>query len=491
MTDPEPAVLQLSSSDSLWLNMDSPENLMVIESIMWFHHRLNLDAVVRAVQTRVLDPYPVFRWRPRFNDSVGGKDEWVEDPDFDIRRHVTEEELGGDGGRAALQAFLETKFSEPLDMSHPIWHAYVLQGRDFGALMVRFHHAIADGTALARVLIEMTTDTPEDSYGYPEVPGDRVHPADHIAPRPQPLGARSRRRKRDRALHAASRAATLPVAAGIKATAGSARLLSMLDLDRPGSFVAKISDQGIGTADTLDKLVVGLPGDVALFERAGRQKRADWAPAHDLVAVKRAAKSRGCTVNDLMLAALAGGLRRYLAGRGEAIVDVVTMIPVNLRPIDEPLPPNLGNRFALVALNLPLTPATPAQRLDAAHERMEVIKAGPEVLLTFGIATTLGKFGTYTARVTRRVNEYFGNKAIGVTTNVAGPPTKRYLAGQEMVGILGWVPGAGDQSIGACIFSYNGQVRVGFKTDTNAVPDIANLVAAFTDEMDDLLALGR
>jgi diacylglycerol O-acyltransferase len=490
MADTAPAVMQLSSSDSLWLNMDSPENLMVIETVMWFHHRLDPDAVVRAIQERVVDRYPVFHWRPRSNEAVGGKDEWIDDTQFDIHRHVTEHELGGEGGRVALQQFIEEKCSEPIDRNHALWRCYILQGIDFGAVMIRFHHAIADGTALARVLIELTSDAPEEGFDYPEVPEDRVHPAD--APGGAEVAPESRRprRKRERVLKRATQAATLPVAAGIKATEGTAKLLEMLDLDRPGSMVAKASDQGVGTADTLDKLLVGTAPDVALFGKAGIDKRADWAPAHDLATVKRAAKSRGATVNDLMLAGLAGGLRRYLAGRNEPIADVVTMIPVNLRPVDEPLPPHLGNRFALVALNLPLEVEDPVERLDAAHERMEVIKAGPEVLLTFGIATTLGKFGTYTARVTRRVNEYFGNKAIGVTTNVPGPQHPRYLAGQEMVGILGWVPGAGDQSVGACIFSYNNEIRVGFKTDANAVPDIANLVAAYTAEMEELLALG-
>jgi hypothetical protein len=120
---------------------------------------------------------------------------------------------------------------------------------------------------------------------------------------------------------------------------------------------------------------------------------------------------------------------------------------------------------------------------------MEVIKAGPEVLLTFGITTALGVVGTYTSRVSRSIQEYFADKAIGVTTNVPGPQTPRYLAGQEVVGILGWVPGASEQSIGVCIFSYNGEIRVGFKTDVAVVPDVGNLVAAYGAEMHELLTL--
>ncbi|MCU0300632.1 MAG: WS/DGAT domain-containing protein [Candidatus Nanopelagicales bacterium] len=485
----QPAVMELSPNDTLWLNMDTPENLMVIESIMWFHHRLDPERVIAQVQERMLDKYPIFRWKPRFSEAVGGRDEWIEDPDFDLRAHITVHELGGAGGRAELQAFLEERFSEPIPHDAPLWRGYILEGQDFGALMVRYHHAIADGTALARILIEMTDEEPDGTATYPEVPDDRVHPAD-TPPVPEEIaGGRGGRRKRDRAMAAVTQAATLPMAAGVKATSGAAKLLEMLDLDREGSMVAKLADQTVGVADTVDKLVVGQAPDVAVFGRTGVAKRADWAPAHDLATVKRAARARGATVNDLMLAAVAGGIRRYLEARGEPLKDVMTMIPVNLRPVDEPLPPHLGNRFALVALMLPVEVDGAVERLDVAHERMELIKAGPEVLLTFGLQSALGLVGTVTSRVSRMTQEYFADKAIGVTTNVPGPQQPRYFAGQQLVGILGWVPGASNQAIGVCIFSYNNEIRVGFKTDTNVVPDITNLVAAYSAEMEQLLAL--
>ncbi len=69
-----------------------------------------------------------------------------------------------------------------------------------------------------------------------------------------------------------------------------------------------------------------------------------------------------------------------------------------------------------------------------------------------------------------------------------GPTSVRYFAGRELVGVLGWVPGASHQTLGACIFSYNGQVRVGFKADSTVIPDIGNLVAALDDELADLFA---
>ncbi|MDH3958685.1 MAG: WS/DGAT domain-containing protein [Actinomycetota bacterium] len=486
------ARVTLSPNDSLWLNMDSPENLMVIEGVMWFDEPLEPEAVTRALRERMVEPYPVFTWRPQ--RSGVGLDHWVEDPDFDITRHITHHHLEGDDARAALQDYLESRMSEPLPRDRPLWHAHVLSGTDFGAVMMRFHHAIADGTALVRVLLDLTTDTPSGDV----TPADAVrslsgaHPRSRLAEssrstEPVPTD-RQHPGRRDRAGRTLFQLATFPLAAGVAATNSAAGLIHMLDPDHEGSLTWKVADQLAGTADAVDKLVVGTHPDVALFGRPGIGKRADWSPAYDLTDVKRVARSRDATVNDVMISALAGALRRYVITRSEVPHDVVTMIPVNLRAVDEPLPEHLGNKFALVAFELPLSAPTPTARLATSKARMNVIKTGPEALLTFGLSHAIGALGSVTDMASRRMTEFFSNKAIGVTTNVPGPTDVRYFAGREMVGILGWVPGASHQTLGACIFSYNGMIRVGFKADATVIPDVGNLVMAFTDEMADLFA---
>jgi hypothetical protein len=134
-------------------------------------------------------------------------------------------------------------------------------------------------------------------------------------------------------------------------------------------------------------------------------------------------------------------------------------------------------------LPLPSGAYSPPERLAMSKQRMDAIKASPEALITFGIITAIG--------MTQRVIEdlmvgFFSSKAIGVTTNVAGPGTARYLAGSRITGALGWVPGSGQQTLGVCIFSYNGTVRVGFKTDATVIPDPERLVEAFDAELGEL-----
>ena len=487
----------LSPNDALWLNMDTPENLMTIESVMWFADPLEPAAVLRTLRTRLVEPYPVFTWRAERAEGLVGVDHWVEDEEFDLARHVTFHDLGDAPGHDAIQTFLETCMTQELPRDRPLWQAHVLSGREVSAVVMRFHHAIADGTALVRVLLDMTTETPDADAPVPppEAEEDEDAPAahpthpDHASLPDEPVPTdRSHPGRLDRAGRAFSHLVTLPLVAGVAGTKGAVGLLHMLDPDNEGSWAWKLAGQAHGTADAVEKLLIGTPPDALPFGRPGVAKRADWAPPYDLAEVKAVARANGATVNDVMLAALAGALRRYVIARGEVPVDVVTMIPVNLRPWDAPLPEHLGNKFALVAYELPLAAPTPAARLAEAKARMDVIKQGPEAVVTFGLAHAIGSIGAVTATMSRQMISYFGNKAFGVTTNVPGPQHPRYFAGAEMIGVLGWVPGASNQTLGACIFSYNGQIRVGFKADATVIPDVANVVAAFHDEMADLLA---
>ena len=162
------------------------------------------------------------------------------------------------------------------------------------------------------------------------------------------------------------------------------------------------------------------------------------------------------------------------------------MVPVNLRDLGQPLPRELGNKFALVMLPLPTSRLAPLQRLAETKRRMDAIKSSPEAVVTFGLITAIGHTNTQMAK---QVIDFFAGKAIGVTTNVAGPKTSRYLAGAHITGILGWVPGSGHQTLGVCIFSYDGVVQVGFKADAAVITDPEILVQALDEEMDTLIRL--
>ena len=150
----------------------------------------------------------------------------------------------------------------------------------------------------------------------------------------------------------------------------------------------------------------------------------------------------GTTVNDVLVAALAGALSTYNLRHHGELVDIPTMIPVNVRPLDEPLPRELGNRFALVLFLLPSGLGTPFERLAETKRRMDAIKHSPEAVLTFGLIRGIGRTGK---EIERFLVDFFANKATGVTTNVPGPREPRYVAGQR----IRWTLGLGARSRGS------------------------------------------
>jgi WS/DGAT/MGAT family acyltransferase len=256
---------------------------------------------------------------------------------------------------------------------------------------------------------------------------------------------------------------------------------------RPGAAIQAASLTG-KVAHVVQKLTVKTNPPTCLSGTPGAAKRTVWTRTRSLSDVRRVGHLEGATLNDVVVAAVSAALARYLVEHGGDPVDLTTMVPVNMRPRGRPLPRELGNRFALVLLELPTGDWPPLQRLSETKRRMDAIKNSPESLITFGLISGIGRTDR---RIERLLVDFFSSKAIGVTTNVAGPTHRRFVAGAPLAGALGWVPGSGRQSVGVSIFTYDGTVRVGFKVDARVVPDPEKLVHAFEAELDELVRIGR
>lgn len=439
--------------DTIWLNMDRADNLMVIESLMTTAGRLDPDRLAAAVAERVLARYPVFKQRPVDAPLPWQLPRWEDDPAFDLSRHLHVAELPEPGDDRALQAYISDQLGRPLRRDRPLWEIHVLQG--YGqeghgagsAVYSRLHHSMADGIALTKVLLSLTDVSPEGTL----VPDDSLEAHDHgwLELGGHLLGRLATPR---RALSTAQHTVDLT----LRTTGVAAKLLFATNPPSP---------------------VNGTPRPA---------KRAVWGDPVPLAAIKQTARRTGTTVNDVVVAALAGALTTYQVEHGTEPVDVPTMVPVNLRPDDEPLPAELGNRFALVLLTLPSGLRTPFARLAETSRRMTAIKESPEAWLTFGIIRGIGRTGP---TLERYLVDFFANKATGVTTNVPGPCAPCYLAGERVVGMLGWAPESGRQTLGTCIFSYDGRLHVGFKVDTATIADPEGLVRAFDAEIEALCRL--
>jgi diacylglycerol O-acyltransferase / wax synthase len=238
---------------------------------------------------------------------------------------------------------------------------------------------------------------------------------------------------------------------------------------------------GARGAAALSRLAL-MPSDPpSVFRGArGTVKRAAWSDPIPLEEVKAMGRAMESTINDVLLAALAGSLRRYQEERGGPVEDLRAFIPVNLRPLDEPIPRELGNRFGLVFLDLPVKEVEPRKRLRELKQRMDALKRSPEAALTFGM---LGMVGMAPAAVERAAVEVLAAKGTLIMTNVPGPRNPVYLAGTKLAGLMFWVPQSGKVGLGVSIFSYAGQVTMGVSVDAGLVPDPHRLVIDFKDEL--------
>ena len=458
----------MGAVDAIWLAMDTPDNLMVIDSVMMLDGPVDWERFESLVQRRLIDRYPVFTERVVEASTPLGMPRWETVDDFTLRDHLHRVDLPPAAGDGAVQTFIEARMAEPLPRDRPLWDLYLVDGHEHGAVVIaRFHHALADGIALARVLLSLTDENPTDDLE------DAESPPHSEPPSPRPDGGW---------LDLPGRL-TRDVSSKVRS---ALHLFGEIPAVLSPSFAIEALTTAKQTAQIADKLLLANEPRSPVSGDPGVAKRAVWSRPRPLADVKLVGRAAGATVNDVLVGAVSGAIASYVDERGGDPGDLTTMVPVNLRDLRQPLPRELGNKFALVMLPLPTGRLAPLQRLTEAKARMDSIKNSPEAVLTFGLINAIGRTNT---DIAKQVIDFFAAKAIGVTTNVAGPMTGRYLAGTRISSILGWVPGSGRHTLGVCIFSYDGVVRVGFKADAGVVTDPSTLASAFEEEMDALVRL--
>ncbi len=450
---------RMTNADAAWLHMDRPTNLMVVNALMWFDEPLDIDRSRAIVRERLIARFPRFSQRIADPPLGIGLPSWQDDPGFDLDLHVHRLALPAPGGDAALQELVADLMVMPLDRSKPLWHMYVIEGYGSGtAVLTRMHHCIADGIALTRVLLSLTDEQPDAGLA--------------------PVGATTRGHSRAGALAA-------PARTGVHVA--EAALHEGLELavhprsELPG-LLGRISDDGRALAKLL---LTGSDAPSVFRGDLGVARRVCWTDRIALDDVRAIGHATGTTVNDVLLAAVSGALHRYLADHDDSVAEIRAMVPFNLRPLDEPLPRDLGNRFGLVYLTLPVGAATPAARLAEVHRRMDGIKHSPEGMLSYAI---LGIMGATPVPVEQRLIDVFAPKTTAVMTNVPGPRQPIYFAGSKVAGVLGWVPASGNIGMGVSIFSYDGGIRIGLQVDAGLVPDPETIIASIGTE---LAALAR
>ena len=451
---------KLGAADIAWLRMESSVNPMTIVGVLGFSQPMALEELKVLLEDRLL----IFeRFRQRVTD-IGGTPTWKTDPHFDINAHVHRVGLAEPHQKHSLEELVSDLMSAPLDFSKPPWQFHLVEDFDGGsALIGRLHHSIGDGIALIHVLISMADENFDPARATPSYGRERGSRG-LLGSLVRPVG---------KTLDAVGRAAVSTVAGGVEL------------IQRP----AKVLDwarQGMSVGAAASKIALMSSDSDSRFKRpAGVMKRAAWSSPIPLDRIKAIGRGVDGKINDVLLTALAGALRRYFEAHNEHTTDleVRTVIPVNLRPLERAF--DLGNVFGLAFLSLPVGIGDARERLLEVKRRMDQIKSSAEPAVAFGILQAIGS-GPETLH--EQVVEILSSKVSAVMTNVPGPRERLHLAGNPISRILFWVPRAGDIGLGVSIMSYANEVMLGIATDAKMAPDPDLLVQGFHDELDALTA---
>lgn len=444
--------------------MDEPSNRMHIHGVLILDGEADRSAVVDALADRLLRV-------PRFHHRIARDDGqlvWTEDERFELRHHVVDETLPEPGGDLQLAQALEPLLHQPFDPLHPLWEARLIHGYEGGTVVfIRLHHVIGDGVALMVVLLALT------DFALPGVGGQEGFERETADSNPFFDLLTATTRGVERAISAAEQ--LMPETLRLMRAPNEA-------LKRLNPLV-----RGLGQTAALGRLAGRRPDPKTPFKGPlGIEKRVAWTQTVPLTDVKAIGAATGATVNDVLNNAMAGGLRRYLKRFGEPDESLTfrCAMPVSLRPLDAIS--ELGNRFGLIFLPLPVGIADSELRLARIRENSARLRRSAEPMVVLKVLAAMGRL----PRVAHgALLKLFGSKATAVFTNVPGPRQRLSFAGHKVRDIFFWVPQAGRLGLGVSIFSYAGGARMGVGTDAGLIPDPERIVDGFHAEMDALMRL--
>jgi WS/DGAT/MGAT family acyltransferase len=426
------------------------------------------------VETRFLC-FPRFRLRPA-QDPLGAS--WIEDDAFELDKHLLRVKLPAPAGKSELQALAADLAGRPLNPDRPMWQVHLIEDYLGGsAWVMRIHHCYADGIAMVRVLLSMTEQDSGPAMAATNAGGRRGKQSSA----PPRLGAELLPLLNwvDQLSQPASDILESVMAEGARLLEGGVHKLF-----HPNQAAAIARQAGSLVGEFAR--VLALPDDPATPLRgslSGR-KRVAWADPIPLAEVKAIGRALDCTVNDVLMATVAGALGAHLRDRDfdtEALTIRASM-PVNLRAAEEPL--TLGNKFGLIFVELPIGIRNPLQRVYAMHDTMVSLKGSLQPPMSLMV---LGLMGLLPAAVQAPAIELFSRKGSLVASNVPGPQAPLYMCGQRISEMYFWVPQSGTMGIGISILSYAGQVFFGIIADDRLIDDPQAVVDRIGPEFERLL----
>jgi diacylglycerol O-acyltransferase len=439
---------RLTGLDASFLHLErGPAHMHVASTALFEGPAPGYDEFRDHIASR-LHLVPRFRQKLRFVPLAQGRPRWVDDPQFNLTYHLCHTALPEPGSEEQLRTLAARVFSQRLDRSKPLWELWLVDGVEGGrfAIVGKSHHCLVDGVSG----VDITTvlyDASPDAEPLPQPPP--------WTPRPEPSDA-------EVLGEVLIERATTPaeIARGAKALLRAPRQVAHAVVD------------GLEAAGTFARSGLGAPPSPFNVE-IGPYRRFATVRA-DLDELKRIKNGAGGTVNDVVLAVVAGALGRYLRGHGYSTHDLElrAMVPISVRATEER--GALGNRVSSFMAPLPVWSEDPLERLARVSETMGDLKQSKQAVGAT-LLTELTDFAPPTiagqaARLQPR--QRFFNL---VVTNVPGPQFPLYLMGRKLEAVFPMVPLAKRQAVCFGIMSYDGQVNFGLVGDFDAMSDLETL----------------
>jgi diacylglycerol O-acyltransferase len=456
---------RLSSLDVSFLYLEGRTTPMHVGGLAIFElpaDGFDYDHLVALLERRI-SLVPRYRQKIRFVPGHLANPVWVDDPDFDLTYHVRRSALPKPGTDDQLREFCARIQSRPLDRNRPLWEMYLVEGLSGGraAIITKTHHAVVDGISAIDIGQVILDDSPLPR----ELTDDLWMPAPEPSPAALVVGAVQDLIRRPGAVVETVRMGINDLRASSDVVLGTAR----------GLFAAARVAVRPARSSPLNTVI-------------GEQRRFAMART-DLDDYKQVRRAYPSTVNDVVLATVAGALRNWLLFRGESVTAASTiraMVPMSVRTDEET--GQLGNRISAIFVDLPVGEPSPLMRLaqvsyaTRAHKESGQSVGADTLVSLSGIAPP-----TLHALAARAVNGLTRRLFNVVVTNVPGPQFPLYANGARMLEMYPVVPLAEGQAVSIGLTSYNGGVYYGLNADRDSMADIDVLATLIEEALAELV----
>jgi diacylglycerol O-acyltransferase len=462
-----PAFDTLSATDAQFIYGDSDRAPMTMGTLSLFEGEplfdesgaFRLDDVRRAIESRL---HLVPRYRRKLLEVPGGFAHpiLVDDPNFDIAQHVKLIALPKPGNDEQLKESYARAHEGMLNHARPLWEITFIEGLEDGrvGMVQKIHHAAFDGASTVDIMDLLFDGTPEHVETEP--------PPWSPEPAPDPVTLMNVRWAEQ-------------VSSAWNWT--QEQQLAKDDPDRVEEISAAM--KSLEEIKKAPKTSLNVP--------VGPRRRYDWVPTTLAVAKEIRGLVAGCTVNDVMLTVVAGGLRELLKSRGEDVDNLVlqVMVPVSLR--STPGASDAGNQVSAFVAPLPVCEPDAVERLGSIHRSTTELKEGKQALgIQLVTQSTQYTPASLMAAAGRTSNEQ--SSGINLTvTNVPGPRRELFLLGARLLELNPQVLIGNDITLNVAVESYVDKLSIGLCADAQANPDLHVLRDAIARELDELLARAR